>query len=245
MRRERKPLSATVAGEIKAKILDGSYPPESQLPPETDFAVELEVSRATLREALALLEREGLVTRLHGIGSFVRAATTEVVSSFGRPESMLELIARSGFQATNRVLESGRGILDADACAALELPPDSEGYSFESLYSANGIPLIYTQEHAPLDIFPREPVAGRDGSADLADFIARNTDHPPVATLTRLKGVLPPERLMGILMIDANSPVIRQRFTLYDRARRPVGCGYDYLNSSWFEFTIYNDAIRL
>ena len=46
-------------------------------------------------------------------------------------------------------------------------------------------------------------------------------------------------------MIDANSPIIRQRFTLFDKKEQILGCGYDYFNSSWFEFSIFTNTIRL
>ena len=221
------------------------YPPESQLPGETDFAAELQVSRATLREALSLLEREGFITRLHGVGSFVRGAGHHMVSSLTKRESMLDLIGRSGFQATTRVLEERRGELDAETCATLELPGGSEGLIFGVLYSANDMPLVCTQEYAPLSLFPAALAARRGEAEDLSDFISRNSRRPPVATLSRLKGMLPSEAVMRTLMIVSNSPVIRQRFILYDKSKKPVGCGYDFFNSSWFEFTLYSDTIRL
>jgi GntR family transcriptional regulator len=245
MSRIREPLHAIIAGEIKKKIRDGTYPPESRLPAETDFSAELQVSRATLREALSLLEREGFITRLHGVGSFVRGPEQQMVSSFTKRETMIDLIALSGYHATIRMLESRSGVLDAETCADLELPDGSEGLIFSALYSASEMPLVFTKEYAPLALFPRAPLFLRDDCADLSDFLARNTRHPPVATLTKLKGVLPSEEVMRTLMIDPNSPVIRQRFIVYDKTKRPIGCGYDFLNSSWFEFTLYTDTIRL
>ncbi|MBO4630862.1 MAG: substrate-binding domain-containing protein, partial [Lentisphaeria bacterium] len=47
-------------------------PPGTQLPKEVDLAVELGVSRVTLRPALELLELERLVRREKGFGTFVR-----------------------------------------------------------------------------------------------------------------------------------------------------------------------------
>jgi GntR family transcriptional regulator len=245
MSRIREPLHAIIAEEIKKKIRDGTYPPESRLPAETDFSAELQVSRATLREALSLLEREGFITRLHGVGSFVRGPEQQMVSSFTKLESMLDLIGRSGFEATARVLESRSGALDAETCATLEIPDGSEGLIFGVLYSANDIPLVCTREYAPLSIFPNAIIVPRSETADLSDFISRNSRRPPVATLTKMKGTLPSEEVMRTLMIDPYSPIIRQRFTLFDKSKSPVGCGYDFFNSSWFEFTLYTDTIRL
>jgi len=57
---------------LKGRIESGFYPPGTQLPKEVDLAVELGVSRVTLRPALELLELERLVRREKGFGTFVR-----------------------------------------------------------------------------------------------------------------------------------------------------------------------------
>lgn len=54
---------------LKERIESGFYPPGTQLPKEVDLAVELGVSRVTLRPALEL---EWLVRREKGGGTFAR-----------------------------------------------------------------------------------------------------------------------------------------------------------------------------
>lgn len=53
------------------RIVLGTYPPGSQLPMEKELTRSLKVGRATVRAAMAELEREGVITKRHGIGSFV------------------------------------------------------------------------------------------------------------------------------------------------------------------------------
>jgi DNA-binding LacI/PurR family transcriptional regulator len=57
---------------LRADILNGHYPPGSQLPTEAELVQRLGVSRVTVRNALSLLQREGLAVRLPGKGTFVR-----------------------------------------------------------------------------------------------------------------------------------------------------------------------------
>ncbi|MGH2606214.1 MAG: FadR/GntR family transcriptional regulator, partial [Anaerolineales bacterium] len=42
-------LAESVAGQLAAKVLDGTFKPGDQLPPERELISQLEVSRATLR----------------------------------------------------------------------------------------------------------------------------------------------------------------------------------------------------
>ncbi|MGM0432507.1 MAG: GntR family transcriptional regulator [Spirochaetota bacterium] len=245
MHRYRKPLSVEVAEELQKKIAEGIYKPGDQLPSEVDFARELGVSRATLREAFSILHRQGFITRKHGVGSFVAEPEKQILSSFEKLESMVGLIRRSGYEPAMHVLENDFVALDDECCELMELPRGTAGYRFATLYSANGIPFVYTNEFTARSIVPDQPAYDRSQCEDLADFLTKNTSNPPTATLTRLKGILPTKQLMEILMIDAATPIIRQRFTLFDKHEQVVGCGYDYFNSSWFEFSIYTDTIRL
>lgn len=60
-----------VADAILMKIVTGAYPAGLRLPAENDLAAELDVSRATLREALRYLTSLGVVFSRRGSGAFV------------------------------------------------------------------------------------------------------------------------------------------------------------------------------
>ena len=57
--------------ELRQEILSGHYAPESRLPNELDFCRQLGVGKVTLRSALEKLEKDGLVIRMPGKGTFV------------------------------------------------------------------------------------------------------------------------------------------------------------------------------
>ena len=55
---------------LKSRLLTGTYRPGQAIPSETQLAKEFVVSRMTARRALDELEREGLIYRVQGSGSF-------------------------------------------------------------------------------------------------------------------------------------------------------------------------------
>ena len=63
--------SVSVQDELKQRIDRGELPAGARLPSEPELAAELQVSRATLREALRAMELEGLLRRRQGSGTFV------------------------------------------------------------------------------------------------------------------------------------------------------------------------------
>lgn len=65
------------AGQLRLKIERGIWAPGSQIPIIEDLRGEFGLSRATIREALDMLEREGLIERFRGKGTFVRANLPE------------------------------------------------------------------------------------------------------------------------------------------------------------------------
>ncbi|MGH2470501.1 MAG: GntR family transcriptional regulator, partial [Chloroflexota bacterium] len=73
------PRSRRVYTALKARIVGGTVAAGSKLPPHTDLATEFGVSPVTMRQVLARLEEEALVSREQGRGTFVRAPAVPAV----------------------------------------------------------------------------------------------------------------------------------------------------------------------
>lgn len=71
LQRSKKPLFTVIYDKLYKLIMDGSFPPNSQLPSEPELAKMFGVSRMTLRQALSLLRDDGLVKNVHGKGNFI------------------------------------------------------------------------------------------------------------------------------------------------------------------------------
>ncbi|MEU8467945.1 GntR family transcriptional regulator [Streptomyces sp. NPDC029006] len=68
-----------IANDLRHQITTGRLKPGERLPSETDLADRYKVSTATLRSALAVLQAEGLVEKIHGKGNFVRRPLSRFV----------------------------------------------------------------------------------------------------------------------------------------------------------------------
>ncbi|MGW6456288.1 GntR family transcriptional regulator [Streptomyces sp. NPDC055078] len=67
-----------IADELRASIHAGQLAPGDRLPAETVLAERFGRSHVTIREALRVLQSEGLIEKQHGRGSFVREPRTMV-----------------------------------------------------------------------------------------------------------------------------------------------------------------------
>lgn len=79
--RDRK-LGDWLYEQILERILHGRYPPQTRLPSETSLATEFDVSRPIVRQALARLRDDDLLTSRQGSGSWVKRRPDEAVLRF-------------------------------------------------------------------------------------------------------------------------------------------------------------------
>lgn len=95
-----------IVAEIRQQVLDDRLRPGTTLPPEREFAGQLGVSRATLREALSVLEQMGLLTvrRGRGGGATVCSPTPTTVSA------SVELLLRTKGVTALDLTEFRRGL---------------------------------------------------------------------------------------------------------------------------------------
>ncbi len=103
-------LADVVAGDLEARILEGSLKPGDHLPSERKLAVELGVSRPSLREAIQKLVSKGLLSTRHGGGTVV---TDRMQATFADPwQEML-----SGHPALQVDLLEFRHMLEGEAAS--------------------------------------------------------------------------------------------------------------------------------
>jgi DNA-binding FadR family transcriptional regulator len=77
--------------EILDGIVNGKYPRNARLPTEAEFSRDFSVSRTVVRDALARLRNDGLISSRQGAGSFVTAKPDEPAELFAPVTSLGDL----------------------------------------------------------------------------------------------------------------------------------------------------------
>src|SRR5881397_4022351 len=67
----RSRLYQGIVEQIEGLLEKGDLRPGDPLPPERQLAEQFQVSRATVREALRLMEHQSLIVSHHGSGNFI------------------------------------------------------------------------------------------------------------------------------------------------------------------------------
>jgi GntR family transcriptional regulator len=146
--------SVSVQDELKQRIDRGELPAGTRLPSEPELAAELQVSRATLREALRAMELEGLLRRRQGSGTYV-AEHPRMANSLDVNFGVTDAIRAAGMTAG---VASGRHWVEpasAGEAALLELEPGQDVLVIERVRTAEGKPVVLSR-----DLFPSRLVDG-------------------------------------------------------------------------------------
>lgn len=91
--------------EILTLIRDGFYPEDSKLPPEEELAVQMKVSRMTLRQALLLLKEDGIIESKHGSGNYVKQVLNQEEVGLEERGNPIRHVCASSVEETELSLE--------------------------------------------------------------------------------------------------------------------------------------------
>ncbi|MFF9012576.1 GntR family transcriptional regulator [Streptomyces sp. NPDC014870] len=144
---QRRPV-VVLYERIADAIHDGTYPPGSTLPSEPKLAGELGVSRPALREALLLLQEDGLLSVRRGVGRTVNDHPPR--RGFEHIQPLEELI---GAGAPLRVRALLRAVEEPTDFTTQHLlaPARAELRFWESLLAGEGAAAALSQEWAAAD----------------------------------------------------------------------------------------------
>ncbi|HTQ32718.1 MAG TPA: GntR family transcriptional regulator [Stellaceae bacterium] len=229
------PKYDAIGKTLRERILAGHYAHGMQLPSESALQSEFAVSRVTIRLALDILRRAGLVESRQGKGYFVRPV--RALHDLGRLQGFGEMMASVGVGAHSVVLEVTEGPAAPEVQRALQLGRNDLALMIRRVRVGGGNALSYDVSHFPLDIGHRlieldlahadifvliEQTLGVDlGFADLTlDVTGADSEAA---------------RHLGV---GEGDPLLRINRLTYDTKRRPIDYEYLYGRPDAFRFGV-------
>jgi GntR family transcriptional regulator len=236
-----QPLYVQIKETLRTRILDGTYAPHSQMPSEHELCAMFDVSRITVRQALGDLQKEGLVFKLHGKGTFVSKpkAFQNVTSLQGFAEAMSAM----GYEIVNQ-LRTFR-MVKANRHIASKLNV-SEGASVAEIHRVR----LLNREPVSLELtWVPEALGKRLANADLATrdiFLILENDcgvalgHADVA----IDAILADDEIVDALQVEEGSPVLRIERITHDAEGTPIDYEYLYFRGDAFQYRLRVDRTR-
>src|SRR6266478_7121566 len=211
------PAYQRIQSAIRKRIDSGQLQPGDAVASERDLAKIHQVSLMTARHALASLEREGIVERRRGIGTFVAAPKIH----FNKLMSYTEQMSGRSLTAASKVLFAKVLDNENEAAARLSLPPTSHIIKLERLRHAAGEPFALETCYLNATEFPGllDAPIGRDS---LFGILERDYKVELGYADEEVDATAADPRIAETLSIPRRDPLLRIRQVIYSSKGRPV-----------------------
>ncbi|MGN0204361.1 MAG: GntR family transcriptional regulator [Coprococcus sp.] len=201
-------LSEKITQRLLWEIREGRYADCEKLPPEVTVAKEMGVSRTLIRDCLATLEREGFISRKHGVGTIINQHVLSVTTRMDLEKEFLEMVSDAGYRSEMIPLEIGKCEADADIAGKLHLSEGDGIFRVARLVTADGVPAIYC-----IDYISQSSVVADEYDMTLLgkpvfQFIEKYCQKKIFMDLTEVRPLIAGEQLAEILKVDAKDPIL-------------------------------------
>lgn len=229
------PLYSQLREKLRERVLDGTYAAHQQLPTESELTRTYGVSRITVRQALSDLQKEGLLFKIRGKGSFV--SKPKAFQDLARLQGFGEAMHRHGYETYNRLISLKTLRAPKAVAARLGLKADEGVCELRRVRFLNREPIS-------LDVtYVRNSLGERLAKEDLATrdiFSIIENDYGIALGEAELhiEAATADPSLSKLLAIEEGAPVLRiERLTL-TTSGEPLDFEYLYYRGDAFQYRL-------
>jgi GntR family transcriptional regulator len=236
------PLYIQIAEGLIAQIASGELTPQDRLPSERELSEELGVTRMTLRRALGVLESQGLIIRVHGVGTYI--AEPKIERQMEKVFRFSSKMQERGFNPGAKIISIERIVTDRALSMKLALLDSSPVYSILRLRSINKEPVMLESYAIPEERFPgldRYDLEGRsiyevmEIEYNVSILRARQSFEPVIATTFEAE----------LLNIPVGDALMLEKRLSYDEDNIPIEYGVDRYRGDRFRFVTEAEPLDL
>ena len=235
------PLYAQLKEFLRGHILDGSYATLSRMPSENELGQRFEVSRITVRQALNDLQKEGLIFKIHGKGTFV--ARPRAFQNVSTLQGLAESLGRQGYEVVNQLISFKTLSASRQVAERLQLDEGSKVTEVRRLRLVNREPVSLEVTWLPLAVgqqLEKADLVSRDIFLILENDGGYTLGHAELA----IDAVLAESELATVLKIEEGSPIMRIERLTHTLDGTPIDYEYLYYRGDAFQYRLRIDRHR-
>ncbi|WP_158782363.1 GntR family transcriptional regulator [Pantoea sp. BAV 3049] len=226
--REKKPLYQRFVAVIKNEVLQGSLRQDDILPSEREFSQQLQISRITVRKALAELEKEGVVVRARGYGTQI---ASPMEYSLKEPKGFSRQVLMKGKTPATTWINKSVVPCDKEIAGWLKLEPGSDVFLLKRIRYVDDQAVSIEESWVPAALIDRV----EDIDISLYDyFLQRNIR--PVQTKSRVSARMPDEDIRSHISLPDNVPILVISQLALDEQATPLEYSISYCRSDMYTF---------
>jgi GntR family transcriptional regulator len=228
-------LTDQVKSYLKERIVAGEFE-EGRIPSENELAVELGVSRTTVRDALSRLENEGAVYRKQGAGTFVNEPGLQIKSRLEEIWSYEEVLRDHGYTPSVQVLGVVEQAADGVVANDLAIEVGATVLVMEKLFLEDDEPVVLTMNRIPAMYLDGGEI--EDAGVPLFAFIEAHCDRNLAYYLSEIVPVALGARQARLLGVPKGRPAMCFEEIGFDTDNTPIVRSTSYFRDDLLRFRL-------
>ena len=213
------PLYYQLENILREKIKSGEYGPGDPFPTEDQLAQSYRVSRITVRQALSALEKDSLITRSRGRGSFVTEGQTHLEPM--KLTGMIEDVISMGIKTKTRIINFGFVHPPKKVTESLDLNEDAKVLRVERIRLIKGSPVSYTVSYIPSDLGKK--ISIKDLTIQpILNVLEKKCKVKISRGFQIIEATVADSRIASFLDVMTGAPLLKIERTVFDISNRPV-----------------------
>lgn len=204
---------------IRSKIQSDEWEVGRRIPSERELMAIFNVSRATVRQAIENLEKEGILRRKRGKGTFV--APPKIERGVLRMIEFSDIIKQNGLRPSAQLLGKDCILPPRNIRKILNLSESALTAYLQRLLLVNGAPMLIETAYFPAERFPNLPDV-YDGADEWRDFVFNRYGVTVIRARETFEPVILEDREAAILGVKGGFPALWVEHVAFDAADSPV-----------------------
>lgn len=234
MQIKKQLLYIQVKEDILKKIRENFYKAGERLPSEPQLAKELNISRPTLREALKMLQREGVLVSKNGVGTYVNSKTSIIENPLSKLQSLGEMIKNAGFKDSESDIRIY--LREAELEWKEKLSIDEKVLVLERTRTADGSKVAFYYNVIPMSISRDKFEHGFSGG--ILDFLERNLGIKVAYSITEICSINKTREMDKKAIEILGFDILLLKQLHFDENNKPVFYSLDFLKNEVFRLFI-------
>ncbi len=214
-----------------------------KLPPESQLAGKLNVSRLTLREALKVFREEGLIYTVHGIGTFLSNDFEQINDTLDMNLGITEMITLAGYKPGVKFFERKLVKADINLVKSLNVSEGSDILVCKRVRTADGKPVVYSIDYfAPslVNTF----ISTNEENISIYGCIEETLKIKIGNSLAEITPICCTTDLAKKLEYEEGKPILVIQQVIYDQKGSPLVYSKEYFRPDCFKISINRRRIQ-
>ncbi|WP_066304408.1 GntR family transcriptional regulator [Bacillus sp. FJAT-29814] len=211
---ETVPFYKQLKNKIMEDIEGGKLKHGDKLPSERELAEQYRISRMTARHTLSILEREGVVERRVGAGTFI--TNNKITMDFVTFNSFTKNMLNKGLIPSTQILSVGKNEANAKLAQKLQIPLGEMMIVIKRLRFVNETPIAIEESFIPENLCPGLDRMIEENQS-LYELLEKEFGIVLVKAKEYMQVTFSDESESKLLKIRSESPCIFQESVAFDR----------------------------